>query len=493
MALTLDTILVEAISASGTRLRLPNADRQALCVYMQTNSVDVILELHSGAYSERVRAYGCDGEDVLVERGHDGDTRRSWAVATCICVVDERPACPESSDPECDPCNPPNPWDMVSVGPVLEIDRTDPAAPHLDVVRTNVAGVYGGARVDEYGRFTYIPPGWPASALPTFDPCLCDDGGTGGQAGDVSAGDVSYSPCGHVSGSTVQDALCQLEQWASGLSVDTGVMTVTAGDGIVVSGPASNPTISLQPVTITPGTYAGFDINEFGQVVGYTPTAVDHPQHTAVAPLRVSYDAGTNTWTHTVDWADYVQPGVVQFVDLVDVQNDTVPPSQQEWAINYESAEALVQREIAALGVANFDISGLPVASNVTSTDDLAIYNYTSNQHERISLGDIAEFVSSATVLVEYDPASATTGASKGVSNITTTAIGVHVITLSDPLSSPTINVTLRGNLPLAKATVEVSTATTLTVRTYDLAVLGGTLQATPADHPFYLSVHEDV
>jgi hypothetical protein len=96
-------------------------------------------------------------------------------------------------------------------------------------------------------------------------------------------------------------------------------------------------------------------------------------------------------------------------------------------------------------------------------------------------------------VLLEYDPASATLGASKGVSAVSTSTTGVHVITLAAPLTSPVINVDIRGDLPLAKVTVEVSTATTLTVRTYDLSVAGSTLTATPADHPFYLVVHEDV
>lgn len=493
MALQLDSIILEPVGPGQTTLRLRLPDQQTLCSYIASNNVAVVLEITQGPDRERVRAYRCDDNGVHVERGYDDTRARAWQAAACVCAVDELPLCP-GVDPECDTCNPPNPWDMVSVGPGLDLDRTDPQAPHLDVSRTNVAGTYGGARVDQYGRFTYIPPNWPASALPVFDPCLCPDGGDGGQVPpSVTAGDVAYSPCGHVSGTTVQDALCQLEQWASGLTISTGVMSVNAGDGIDISGPTSSPTISLEPVTITPGTYAGFTINQFGQVVGYTPTTVDHPQHVAVSPLGVSYDAGTNTWTHTVDWADYVQPGVVQFVDLVDIQNNTVPTPQQEWAINYEGAEALVQRELAALGIGNFEINLLPVASGVTGTDDLAVYNYTSGQHERISIDNLADLVGAAIVMLEYDPASSTTGASAGISSVTTTAIGVHVVTLAEPLVAPVLHAMIRGDNPLTKITVEVSTATTVTVRTYDLAVVGGTLQATPADYPFYLSIHEDV
>jgi len=221
---------------------------------------------------------------------------------------------------------------MVQVGNGLVIDRTIPDAPKLDVAKTK-------AVVDAYGRFTYIPPGWPASALPTFDPC-CGDGGGGGVPVDVDAGDVSFTSCGFTGATNVQDALCHLENWASGLSVDTGVMSIS-----------TNPTISLEPVPFTPGTYAGFTINEYGQVVGYTPTTVDHPTHQAVTPLKVSYDSGTNMWTHTIDQADYGGVwGVTTYVSVADITNDTVPAAERDHAITYEGAEALVNRMLSSTG-----------------------------------------------------------------------------------------------------------------------------------------------
>lgn len=487
--LDLNTFLVFSITKGDRHITLPQAQHQQVAQWLDANQLALVLEIHAEGRSEIVRAVGYDTTTIIVERGARGTPAQMWLAGSCLCSIDTEPLC-ASTDPNCDPCNPPNPWDTVVVGEGLEIDRTDPNNPVLRMRRTGVVpGNYGGAEVNERGQFVSIPPGWPASALPLFDPC-CNN--TGGGDAATNAGDVSYSPCGFVGGTNVQDAICQLEQWAAGLSFDAGVTTVTAGDGIVVSGTTTQPVVALQPVGISPGVYGGFEINEFGQVLNFTPTTVDHPTHAAVAPLRVTYDAGTNTWTHTVDWADYTQPGVVQFVSVSDIQNDTVPAAQEEWAITYEGAAALVQRELNNLGVANFDISALPVAANVQSTDDLAIYNYTSGQHERISLGDIAEFVGATTVLLEYDPATAATGANKGVSSVTVNGIGDFTVTLASPPTNPVISARVRGDLPLAVVTVTFATATTLTVKTYNLEVVGGTLQATPTDHPFYLLVHED-
>ena len=209
----------------------------------------------------------------------------------------------------------------------------------------------------------------------------------------------------------------------------------------------------------------------------------------------MTYDPVTNKWTHTVDWADENQPGVVQFVKVSDIINNTVPASEDEWAINYRGAYELVRREINALGLSNFDISALPAATpgSVSGTDLLAIYNNTTNQHESITLNGLADFLPAAKVLLEYDPASLSTGADRGVSGVTNAGIGVYTVTLSEPLVSPVIHAMIRGDHPTASITVEVTTATTLTVRIYDLGVSGTTITTTPVDYPFYLSVHEDV
>ena len=487
--LSLDTKLVAPTSAGSMYLVLPAADMSVLCGYLDGTRA-VVLELHTHDGSELVRATRCADGRVVVERGVRGTAARVWPVNTCVCVVDEEPFCVEG-DGECDPCNLPNPWDMVTVGPALDLNRDDPAAPVLDVKRTGVLpGDYGGARVDEYGRFTYIPPGWPASALPVYDPCGCGDSG-GTTPGDVTAQDVAYAPCGFVTGTNVQDALCQLEQWASGLSFDGGVMSVTAGDGITISGSSTDPVVALTPTGITPGTYAGFQVNAFGQIVSFTPVAVDHPQHQAVVPLRVTYDAGTNTWAHTVDQADYGGVwGVTTYVSVADITNGTVPPADRDYAITYEGAEALVNRMLSSIG-AQFDISALPVAGGVTGTDDIAVYNYTTNQHERLQIGDLADFLPGVSVLLEYDPVSSTTPVSDGVLSVTTTTTGVHQVQLTDPLTNAVVHVDIRGANPLAVVRASVVSSTVIEVRTYDLSVAGTTLQATPADHPFWLSVHE--
>jgi len=110
-----------------------------------------------------------------------------------------------------------------------------------------------------------------------------------------------------------------------------------------------------------------------------------------------------------------------------------------------------------------------------------------------MALSDLAQYVSAPSVLLEYDPASASMGASEGVIGVTSLGTGVFRVQLTDPVSNPVVHVTLVGDLPLSTITATLVSTTQIEVRIYDLSVAGATLQATPADHSFWLSVVEDV
>ena len=499
MPITLRTQLEEPISAGARRLRLPSADLAALCAYMQDNDKVVFLQLRSQSATEVVMAQRCRDGFVEVLRAVDGTQARDWLSGTPVTAIRDEDAGAVATPP-CDVCDPPNPWDAAVIGEGLELDRSDPQSPTLRIADTGVAaGDYGGAKINSKGQFTYIPPGWPASALPTFDPCACGPGS--GQGGPVTAGDVGYVSCWFVGASNVQDAICQLEQWASGLNVDTGVMEITAGDGVTISGTTNRPTISLAPTGITPGDYGPyglFTVNAFGQVTHFQPQDVPHPDIEALLPLHATFDASVSPagkWEFAIDQANYNRFGVVRFVSPADIQNDSVPVDQQDWAMSYEGVLRLVQRELTSVATAEFDISQLPDVTSPSpqGTDWLAIYNRTADRHQKVEVNDFIALLPTSRLKAMgfYDPASASMGSVVNVANIVKLTDGEFRVDLTVQVSDPVLAATIRGDHPEAIITAQATSTTSILVKTYELAFDAGlnTLSWTPRDYPFNLLV----
>ena len=470
---------------SDTFLPIPATKRAELKAHMASNGGQgVRLKVTMGDAVEYMTVWYVDDDVVRVRRGTNNTEPRFWNVGACVCYDQDVPAC-EAEPSECDPCRPPNPWDRVTVGTGLAIDRTDPANPVLDVSRTNVAGTYGGARVDEYGRFTFIPPGWPASALPLYDPCACGDAAGGGGSSVTTATEVQYTNCGFTTADNVQDALCQLEQWASGLAFDAGVLKVSVGDGLIDTGTLSHPVISLKPTGITPGTYAGFEVNQFGQITGYSAQAVDHPGHAAALPLQVEYDPGSNTWNHSVQWANYQRPGVVQLVDFADVTANTVSSTQEEWPVSYETVKWMIQN-IDAPDIKEFAIKPLPTAS-VSVDDFLAIHENDSDSLRKIQVGDIVSLVSTRPIAaLEYNPATQTMPVRENISTVVKVSSGVYEVHLN-LAGDFVVFGQIIGDHPLSSLSIRRTSNTVLYVSIQEMSVDNGALNLVHVDRAFWL------
>lgn len=333
-----------ALPVGGATLELASAAGTTdLCLLIGTPAArHVVLEVYTASGSETVVAYGCDGGAVQVTRANGGTTQLSWPVGACVRTVQiiEGALCgTEAPTDEC--CSVSTVWGGLTVCPELELDLSVPSAPRLCLKPSGVAAgdrCGGRLKVDTYGRVTYMSLDFPQACLPVFDPCACGGSGGGG-TGTVTADDVLFtggSGCLLVSG-TVQQALLELEGYVCSIGAASGgVSSVTAGDGIVLTGGPSNPIVNLLEVG-TAGTYGGFQVNEFGQVVGYSAPPAPGLPLDAVSPLHVTQNV-SGAYVFTIDEATETAPGVVQLASVGDfvAGNPIAPDHVVSWAFLQE-------------------------------------------------------------------------------------------------------------------------------------------------------------
>ncbi len=335
--------LQEALSATAKTMRV------------QGGSVDLCAALAAPAHafatvytlnrSERVLVHSCNGDgSVNIVRGAEGTTARAWPANACVKITELVPGtvCPDE-DSEVSGCPVFDPVVSVPLGKGLKWDVTDASNPRLTLAATGVVPTnMACGEINECGQFVSIPAGWPASCLTPFDPC-CGD--SGGGSSPLDACSVPYSPSGGsgaITASTVCGALDQLADLVGGATGDVGVQSITAGDCIDVSGPASAPTISVAPTGVTAGVYAGFTVNECGQIVSYTPETASTLQITGTSPITATLSSGA--YTISVAAATSSALGVVQLADAAEAANAS-PTVDDDHVITWEFLQLWAQTQ----------------------------------------------------------------------------------------------------------------------------------------------------
>lgn len=265
-----------------------------------------------------------------------------------------------------------------------------------------VPGNYGGAEVNAAGQFTYIPPSWPASALPVF-PLV---GGAGGGGTATTASAVSYVPrpgAVYVLATNVQAALDQVDAalvTVEDIARNSGVMTLAlaASSGLALTGTTTNPVLSLAPTGISAGTYAGFRLNSYGQVISYTAPAPTPLVFTGGNAVTISQPT-TNTWVFDADAASFSAPGVVQLVNPADTISNSVPPSSAGFALTWDGLQnwflgnnvVLGGQGIAVSGAARTVALAVNTLTTVTTVDETAtvpVFNTATAAHVKMAVPD---------------------------------------------------------------------------------------------------------
>ncbi|MFZ1491148.1 MAG: hypothetical protein WAS51_14515 [Ilumatobacteraceae bacterium] len=313
------------VGAGSTVLEF-NEPVTELCAKLAANANHVFLSLYNAAGNETVIATSCSGGKVTVIRGAEGTEAKAWNVDNCATEIktEPGPVCENPDvdhDAQCCAC-----LNGVDVSSSFTVERGN-CSVRISLAATGVApGEYCGARVNEFGQFTYIPDGWPYNCLPVFDPCGPCEGIDSGCSGDSDAAGVAYIPAAGscvAIGTNLQTVVQQIDNALCGLMTpDAGVMQVTQGAGISISGTISNPVVSLSPTGIGPGIYDGFTVNQFGQIISYAvPPAPASIVVAGEGAISVDYSAGTKTYTVSIEPATTSICGCVQVADISEAMN----------------------------------------------------------------------------------------------------------------------------------------------------------------------------
>ena len=303
-----DTILAITDSLTSLSTYIVSPGHAFATIYTSSKSERVLITNVSGA----------SGSDFIVTRGVAGTVPLPWPSGACVCIeeVIAGSVCPDY-DGQDTTCNPASVFGALTVGKGLVLDQTDPLAPVLSLeatglVTTNVCG----AEFDTCGRLVSAPLNWPATCLPVFDPC-CDVGSGVPSTVDLCALPFAPQGGGIVTATNICGAVAQLEDAINAASSGgTGaVATIVAGDCIALGGTATAPTISVAPSGITAGSYAGFAVNECGQITSYTPVASSGITLVGAGAISVGFNNGTQTYTISISPASTADCGCVLLVD----------------------------------------------------------------------------------------------------------------------------------------------------------------------------------
>jgi hypothetical protein len=400
------------LSAGQTELTLTTgAYYTALCdLIAGLPARHVILEVYSSAGAETIAAYGCKAGKVQIVRGLAGTTARDWGATGCLRTLQiiTGALCTPDEDPTCPPL--PSPWTQVQVCNEISLDLVDPTAPRLCLRPTGVVpGDYCGMKINAFGQITSIPQSFPASCIPIFDPCCGDTGAGGGSITlPFASTNVSYAPtapphylsAGPLSAvlGTVDSALFSIQ---GQITASAGVQSLSGvGGQITVTGPASTPALGLTPTAIAPGTYNGITFDTFGRATGAVPTASAISQLTFNASGTLSVSVAGSVVTYGLANATQTTYGAVQYVDVAQITNNTVPPGETLNALSYAGGQSLVAQlaktVTAGVGLSgggstnanmtlNLNFPGLSAATFDAATDELAFYDAGIGTHAKTS------------------------------------------------------------------------------------------------------------
>lgn len=455
------------IGAGDTVLEF-NEPVAALCAVL-AQPAHAFMSIYSPRGNETVLATKCSGNKVHVLRGMDGTEARSWAACACVSEIRTEPGtwCDDAEHPDnqCCEC-----LDGITATDSFSLTYAECGVVIALRPTGVVAGEFCGARVNEFGQFTFIPQGWPYNCLPAFNPCgPCEGAASGcGDSGAGSCGECGYSPragaCVAV-GDTVQVAIEQLDAALCSLQLAQGggVLAVLEGSGIVISGTASQPVISLEPTGVGAGNYNGFVLNQYGQVVSYsTPPAAPDVVVAGLAPVSVAYSMGTKTYTVSVDEASSTDLGVVLVADSSEATGYT-PSSSTAGVVGpkvatIEDVYSMVQQATLNANSASFNIDTLVAETGIPNGTSHYLVFY-DGAHKKIARDDAVRSLGGAFARGVFSPTIPGLVDSTNVDTaVQISATAVRVTLLAPGIAGEYhVSVTPKGTVPQAVAWDRIS------------------------------------
>ncbi len=340
-----------------------------------------------------------------------------------------------------------------------------------------VPGDYGGAVVNEAGQFTFIPPQWPASALPVFP--LSASGG--GASGSVLASDVTYVAAvgnNYVLSSNVQTAFNQVDAALTAINAaatNSGVVTLTVDNGLVLNGTATNPVVGMANSGISAGTYAGFTVNARGQITAYSAPAAATPTFTGNNGVAVTAPS-PNTWVIAGVAATYSTPGVVGLVNPANAITGSPQPGGGGYVVTWDGLISYftgnnVVKSGLGLSVTgpertiNLAFQTLPFATSLVEDAVIPAYTSTTTTTAQITLSDLRRQFKGGQCAGRWDISVATRGPEFNILNVTGSA-GNLIVTMINPQPNTSYGVVISAvNGKLVEPFYTVVNAGTFTVQ----------------------------
>lgn len=421
------------ITADDLEIAVSGVDPSIIA--MLQNGGHGFFRLYTAGGSEIVLAKGYVAPYIILSRNENAG---AWPAGTFVSVDEISPLpLPASEDSELAEL-----FHRLRAGPGLLRTQLDPETLQFDLPLTGVvAGAYGGMQVDQYGRIVYIPANWPTNALPVFAP-----GDASPSGGAVIASAVGYTPqpSARIALATdLQDAVEQLEdaiiaiQDAGGSSV---VTTVSPGPGILVGGALSQPVISLATTGITPGTYEGFSVDQYGRITNFVAPAFASQIFAATLPITVAYSSISNTYTYGINAATSTTFGSVKLTDTAQAAAGTVgdPTTVPNWT-------AVIS------AIALYTAPGAPVFSDIAQNDKFSFYDVSQAKMVTATIANLFAANTFSAGVVSVSAGVATLVHGNNIASVSRTGAGIVRVTLTTGMASTSYdaNLSVGGTTPL--------------------------------------------
>jgi hypothetical protein len=300
-----ETTLTAQTAAGAGQLQIDFSVAQSLATTLGGNYT--YMALSDGLHYEIVLVNSVNAPNLVVTRGQSGTGTYAFPAGTCVRFV----------------------WTVEGITAITSTNtltfngtgavQVTQTGPHSWTFNVPVPTIIGTSPIEVLGAY----PSWDiASTAPTG--CCCSGGGggsgtitiTGAGIVTVSGGYPNFvvgaSGVNLIAGSgiTITGAYPTYTISATGTG-GPGVQSISGSSKILLSGPATNPTISLATTGVGSGTYNGITYDAYGTITAVNTSYVPVTSIVSTTPALHAIGAA-GIYSLSISYATQTQPGLVQ-------------------------------------------------------------------------------------------------------------------------------------------------------------------------------------
>jgi hypothetical protein len=302
-----ETTLTAQTAAGAGQLEIDFSVAQNLAITLGGNYT--YMALSDGLHYEIVLVNSVNAPYLLVTRAQSGTGTYAFPAGTCLRFIWNVEGITAITST--------NALTFTGTGAV-QITQT---GPHSWTFNVPVPTIIGTSPIEVLGAY----PSWDiASTAPTG--CCCSGSSSSSSSGNITitgAGivNVSGSYPNFVIGASGVNLIAGSGISITGtyptytisttISLSTVVQSISGSSKILLSGPATNPTISLATTGVGSGTYNGITYDAYGTITAVNPSYVPVTNIVSTTPALQAIGAA-GTYSLSISYATQTQPGLVQ-------------------------------------------------------------------------------------------------------------------------------------------------------------------------------------